>query len=226
MSSEFYVELVMIWGIPVLLLVIALVLQWPVIKHRFSEYCLLRTIRKFARETMHDVMLPDGLGGSTYIEHLALTSDAIVILYLKRYQGVIFAGEQIDEWTQVINNHSYRFPNPLQKLEMDLMAINSIIKDVDIEGKVVFTRGSEFPKGKPGNVLLISELEQSGKQYTAGEVKPLLQTAWKRLQEQTEPCSKEFVQTMRDNTSVTGHGWLAGLLLVATTVWLAWHFIN
>ena len=226
MSSELVNQLIVIWGIPSLLVILALFIQWPVLKYRYNEYCLQRAIKKSAKETIHDVMIPDSLGDSTYIEHLLLTGEAIRVLYLKRYHGVIFAGEHIDEWTQVINNHSYRFPNPLQKLEMDIMAIKSLVKDVNVEGKVVFTKGSEFPKGKPDSVQLISELVKSGKEYSAGEVPPALQTAWKRLQESTEPCSKEFIQNMRDTDSVSGHAWLAGILILISVAWLIWYLIK
>lgn len=226
MVSEFYVELIKLWGIPFLLVIIAITLQWSVFKYRFSEYCLSRAIRKFGKETMHDVMLPDSLGGATYIEHLALTDNAIVVLYLKRYRGVIFAGDHIDEWTQVINNHSYRFPNPLQKLEMDVMAINNLVKDVNVKGMVVFTTGSEFPKGKPDSVLLIDELKRNVKRYSAEEISPSLHTAWKRLQEHAEPCSNEFVQSMRQTSSVTSHAWLATFLVMVAIAWIVWNFVK
>lgn len=223
---ELYLDIVLIWGVPFLLILVALVLQWPVIKHKLSEYRLVRTIKKFGKETMHDVMLPDSLGGSTYIDYIALTANAIVVLYLKRYHGVIFAGEKIEQWTQVVNNHSYRFPNPLQKLETDIMAINNLVKDVNVEGKVIFTKDSEFPKGKPESVILINDIEKNLKNYSAEEVSPLLQTAWKRLQEKTEPCNKEFIQNMRENTTVAGHGWLATILVVTALGWLLWSIIK
>ena len=225
-TPEFYIDILVIWGVPFLLVLVAFILQWPVIKHNVSEFRLIRTIKKFGKETMHDVMLPDSLGGSTYIDFLALTSNAIVVLYLKRYRGVIFAGEKIEQWTQVINNHSYRFPNPLQKLEIDIMAINNLVKDVNVEGKVIFTKESEFPKGRPECVILVNEMEQNLKSYSAEEIPSLLQTAWKRLQEHTEPCSKEFIQSMRESTTVKGHGWLATILILAALGWLIWHFIK
>lgn len=223
--TEITVDTFMIWGIAVLLIIIAIMLQWPVIKKNLYERKLIRVLNRFGRETMHDVMLPDGLGGFTYIEHLALTANAIVVLYLKRYRGVIFSGEYIDEWTQVLNNNSYRFPNPLRQLEMDIMAINNLISKADVQGLVVFTRDSEFPKGKPDNVMLFSELEASLKDVKAGEMSPFLQTAWKRLQEQMAPCSKEFIASMREDNSQQGHGILAGIFVIAAIVWVAWHFI-
>ena len=174
---------------------------------------------------MHDIMLPDSLGGFTYIEHLVLTADAIVVLYLKRYPGVIFAGEQIDEWTQVLNNHSYRFPNPLRQLDMDVMAIRNLITSGEVRGLVVFTQGSEFPKGKPGNVILFSELETSQKDYKAEELSSGLHTEWKKLQGQTEPCSKEFIASMHEDDSQQSHGVLASIFVLAAIVWTAWHFI-
>lgn len=223
--TEITFDTVMIWGIAVLLVVIAVMLQWPVIRKILSEQKLIRVINRFGRESMHDIMLPDSLEGSTYIEHLVLTEDAIVVLYLKRYPGVIFAGEQIDEWTQVLNNHSYRFPNPLRQLDMDVMAINNLVTNGEVKGLVVFTDGSEFPKGKPDNVILFSELETSQKDFKAEELSPLLHTEWKKLQEQTEPCSKEFIASMRDDSSQQDHGILAGIFIIAAIVWTAWHFI-
>ena len=223
--TEITVDTLMIWGVAILLIIIAIMLQWPVIKKKLYERKLIRVVNRFGRETMHDVMLPDGLGGFTYIEHLALTANAIVVLYLKRYRGVIFSGEHIDEWTQVLNNNSYRFPNPLRQLEMDVMAINNLVSNADVQGLVVFTRGSEFPKGKPENVMLFSELEANIKAYKAGELPPFLQTAWKKLQEQIEPCSKEFIASMREDNAQQGHGILAGIFVIAAIVWTGWHFI-
>lgn len=223
--SEINLDALMVWGVAILLVIIALMMQWPVIKEKLHERKLMRVIKKFGRETMHDVMLPDGLGGFTYIEHLVLSANAIVVLYLKRYRGVIFAGEHIDEWTQVLNSNSYRFPNPLRQLEMDVMAINNLISNAEVTGLVVFTHGSEFPKGKPGNVMLFSDLEASLKGFKAGELPPFLHTAWKKLQEQVEPCSKEFIASMREDHSQQGHGILASTFLAAAIAWLAWHFI-
>lgn len=215
----------MIWGISLLLIAIALMLQWPVIRKKLNERKLIRVINRLGRETMHDIMLPDSLGGLTYIEHLVLTADAIIVLYLKQYPGVIFAGEQIDEWTQVLNNHSYRFPNPLHKLDMDLMAINNLVKNGKVKGLVVFTHGSEFPKGKPDNVILFSELAAGQKEFKAEELPSHLHNEWKKLQEYTEPCSKEFIASMREDNSREGHGFLASIFVLAAIVWLAWHFI-
>ena len=224
-GAEITFDTIIIWGIAVLLIIIAVMLQWPVIRKKLNEHQLIRVINRFGRETMRDVLLPDSMGGFTYIEHLVLTTEAIVVLYLKRYPGVIFAGENIDEWTQVLNNNSYRFPNPLRQLDMDVMAINNLVENGEVKGLVVFTRGSEFPKGKPDNVIQFSELEASQKDYKADELPPLLHTAWKKLQEQTEPCSKEFIASMREDNSQQGHGVLAGIFIIAAIVWTAWHYI-
>lgn len=223
--QEINFDTLMVLGVAILLIIIALIVQWPVIKESLGERKLMRVIKKFGRETMHDVMLPDGLGGFTYVEHLVLTANSIVVLYLKRYRGVIFAGEHIDEWTQVLNNNSYRFPNPLRQLEMDVMAINNLISNATVDGLVVFTQGSEFPKGKPDNVMLFSDLEASLKDYKAGELPPFLHTAWKKLQEQVEPCNQEFIASMREDRSQQGNGVLAGILVMAAISLLAWQIL-
>ena len=223
--KEINLDTIMVWGIAVVLIIITTMLQWHAIKNSLNERRLKRIINRFGRETMRDVMLPDGLGGFTYIEHLVLSANAIVVLYLKRYQGVIFAGDNIDEWTQVLNNHSYHFPNPLRQLEMDIMAINNLITNAEVKGLVLFTRGSEFPKGRPENVMLVSELEASLNEFKAGELPPLLHTAWKKLQEQVEPCSKEFITSMREDSSQQGHGLVASIFIMAAIAWMAWHFI-
>lgn len=214
------------WSVALLFLVIAIMLQWQPLQNYFRERSILKVIERSGREVLHDVMLPDGLGGYTYIEHLVLTSEVILILYLKRYRGIIFAGDNIDEWTQVINNHSYRFPNPLRQIELDVMSVNSLVKDARVEGKVVFTKGSEFPKGKPDNVMLFSELEQNLKDFSAGEVNPLVRTSWKRLAEQVEPCSKDFIKGMKEQSSNTGQVVLAVVFMLISVGWLCWYYMS
>jgi hypothetical protein len=214
------------WSVALLFVAIAIMLQWRPMQNYFRERNILKVINRSGREVMHDMMLPDGLGGHAYIEHLVLTSEVILILYLKRYPGIIFAGDNIDEWTQVINNHSYRFPNPLRQIEMDVMSVKSLVKEARVEGRVVFTRGSEFPKGKPANVMLISELEQSLRSFSAGEVNPTVRTAWKRLAEQVEPCSKEFIHGMKEQASSAGQGLLAVVFLLISAGWLYWYYVS
>jgi len=223
--TEITTDVLLTWIIALLFLAVAIMLQWPVIRKSLNERKIMAAINKFGSEVWHDILLPDGLGGITYIEHLLLRDKSITVLSLKRYRGVIFAGQHIDEWTQVLNNNSYRFPNPLKKLEADAMAINNLVSDVDVQGLVLFTSESEFPKGKPDNVMLFSEMEAELKSSSKIELSPFLQTARKELQQQIEPCSKDFIARMRQGDEQQGHGVLAGIFILAALVWIGWNFI-
>jgi hypothetical protein len=47
-------------------------------------------IRRLGARTLHDIRLPDGMGGEVVIDHLLLAADAILIIGVKRYEGLIF----------------------------------------------------------------------------------------------------------------------------------------
>ena len=169
--------------IPVGILLLLFIIFYKRIKSWYQEYCLRKTIRQFGHEVLRDVIMPDGMDGTVFIENLVLTPREIMIISLGHYKGVVFAAESIDVWTQVVRNRSYRFPNPLHKLEQDTAAVRAHLPKENISSFIMYAKGVEFPKGKPDNVLSIDEAKSRFSKKENVEIKSELLSAWEDLKQ-------------------------------------------
>lgn len=210
------------WIVAVLIFALGVVLQHLWIKEYISEWKLNDLLKKTGKESLHNVIISDGLDGKIFIEYLILMPKKILLLGVKKYRGLIFAAEKIDLWTQVIGNKSYKFENPLRQLENDALALNSKIENSEIDTKVLFIKGSEFPKGKPENVVTISEVKEWCKDFTAAaDITVALRADWERLRDlagSNDIVKDKMVLLDKDNASNFSVLSLVGI----TTILLLW----
>lgn len=120
---------------------------------------------------LRDVAFPDGVDGLVFIDYLLLVPNSFVVLNIQHDKGHLFGGETIDQWSQVINNKTYKFTNPLYanqnacqavlwNLQHNIPAnIASAEAQWGMHGWVVFSNSGNFPKGIPANVSMIDELK-------------------------------------------------------------------
>lgn len=144
-----------------------------------EERRLRRAIRRLGARSLRDVRLSDSMGGEVTIDYLLLAADGLLIVGVKRFSGVIFGGSQTDQWTQVINRCSYKFPNPDDYLHRQVEAVRLLVPDTAVTGIHLFTHGASFPKGKPDNVLLSREIRQKAPKLR--RIPKALRTAWEQL---------------------------------------------
>lgn len=137
-----------------------IIFQWGVIKHKLYELRLQRAIKKLGKKVLRNVVVSDGMGGLIHIEYLVLTPKSILLVYIRRFEGMIFAGDKIDLWTQVIDKGSFKFDNPLIQMDEDIMSIRALISDSEVRGYMIFTDESAFPKGKPDRIISLSDLKK------------------------------------------------------------------
>jgi len=130
---------------------------------------------------MQNVILSDGMDGTVYIDNIVLMPEQALVVSVGRYQGAIFASENIDVWTQVVGNRSYKFNNPLLKLEQDIAALRAHLPKINISGVLVFSSGVKFPKGKPNNVISILEAKERFGTAHEQQVKVEYQDAWIKI---------------------------------------------
>ncbi len=63
-----------------------------------------------------NVTIPDGLGGTTQIDHVVVSRYGLFVVETKNMKGWIFGGEHDAQWTQKIHGgHSQKFQNPLRQ---------------------------------------------------------------------------------------------------------------
>lgn len=213
------------WLVAALILLLGLLLQASAIKEYLGEWKLSHLLKNIGVESLHNITIPDGMDGKVFIENLILMPNKILLLGVKKYKGLIFAADKIDLWTQVLGNKSYKFDNPLRQLENDALTLNTKIEHSKIEEKVLFIHGSEFPKGKPENVVEIAELKEWTK-GSAADISEALHLDWKQLQElavRNDFNKNKGVLFDDDTSGVNIFSLLIFLILVS--LWLAWRLI-
>ncbi len=150
------------YGLLVLLLLAAIVsvLFFNKIKRGYTDWYLFHTVKKLGYDVIQNIILHDGMDGTVCIDTLVLMPDKILVVSVGRYQGAVFASENIDIWTQVVGKRSYKFNNPLLKLEQDISAVRAHVPKIKVTGILVFSSDVDFPKGKPDNVISASEAKR------------------------------------------------------------------
>lgn len=115
-------------------------------------------IASVAYEMLRNVLIPNGNGGQIHVHYLLLTQRGLLVADLLDRPGAIFGGDQMIEWTAIGKKRRYTFPNPQHALYDRMAAVRLLTGEVPVEGRLLFTLRSEFPKGKPRNVLRIDNL--------------------------------------------------------------------
>jgi hypothetical protein len=138
----------------------AALLFW--IWQRYRRFLVRRGIRAIvdsvAYEFLSDVLITDGMEGYFHFDFLLLTQRGILVLDLREVPGVIFGGDQMDEWTVMTRTRRYTFGNPQGPLLDRIAAIKQIAGETPVEGRIAFTSRSKFPKGRPKSVLMLDSL--------------------------------------------------------------------
>ncbi len=92
------------------------------------------------------------------MHYLLLTQRGLLVADLLDRPGAIFGGDQMLEWTAIGKKHRCTFANPQHALYDRMAAVRLLTGEVPVEGRLLFTLKSDFPKGKPRNVLRIDDL--------------------------------------------------------------------
>ncbi len=209
---------------PAICVLAGLLLIWQPFRRVRAYMRLQRVIRTLGVEWLRDVYVPATLDSHIYLEYLLLTPRGLLLLHVKPYYGNIFAGEQIEYWTQVIGHKSFKFINPLHQLQVDLGELHSLLPKIFLQGQVLFTAGSSFPKGKPENVLRIDEIKPLASD-AAQTVPDDLAGAWQSLCEKAQPANqiRLRVYLRRGDVRRLIYG---GALIGITLGWLLWNAIR
>ena len=169
--------------------VLAAVMVTPVLLFLFrsqlknwrQERNIRKVIRQLGVRSMENIHLPDGTGGEVTIAYLLLGRDAILVVGVMRFEGLIFGSSHTGQWTQVINRRSYKFDNPDHKLQDQINAVRLIAPGVEVSGWHLFGHGAKFPKDKPDNVLQPADIKSLPNRPQSDDIPKQLHTAWKQL---------------------------------------------
>jgi hypothetical protein len=191
-KPEYWIALA---ALVVALLVVALILFWRRRRPRLSQ-----ALQDVSIDRLQNVLLPDGMGGQIQVEHLLLTANGFVVIDVKEFEGTIFAGDRMAEWTVIGQRGRFTFPNPLGTLYDRVAALKQIVRDVPVVGLVLFGSGADFTKGRPKDVVLPAELvERYQKPDQVDRERLLVAFAphWERVKAAIEPVKRGAREKLR-----------------------------
>lgn len=146
-------------------------------------------IASIAYEMLKNVLLPNGNGGQIHVNYLLLTQRGLLVVDLLDLPGAVFGGEQMLEWAAIGKKRRYSFANPQHALYDRMAAVKLLIGDVPVEGRVIFTVRSNFPKGKPRNVVRIDDLADDFPivDKVRGNITAAFGDVWANVKKHAEP---------------------------------------
>lgn len=160
---------------------------------RYKEYRFRRqneqTVASIAYEILRDVLVPNGNGGFIHIHYLLLTQRGLLVVDMLDLQGAIFGGDQMIEWTVIGRKRRFTFANPQHSLYDRMAAVKMLAGEVPVDGRVIFTTRSEFPKGRPRYVLRIDDLSQEYPpvDHARGNITAAFGDVWSNVKKNAAP---------------------------------------
>jgi hypothetical protein len=151
-------------------------------------------------DRLQNVLVPDGMGGQIQLEHVLLTAHGLVVVDVKAFEGTIFAGDRMAEWTVIGARGRFTFPNPLGTLYDRVAALRQLVRDVPVAGFVLFAAGADFTKGRPKDVVLPQELIEKYRKPDAADLERLLVAFaphWERVKSAIEPVTAGAREQLR-----------------------------
>jgi hypothetical protein len=165
-------------------------------QRRARRKSLLRRLDRIASGAVHQVLVPDGMGGFIHIDHILLTPRGILVLDTRRVAGLIFGGDQMSDWTVMGRGHRYTFDNPQPALYDRIAAVKAIVGEVPVEGRLLFSNVGKFTKGIPKWVVMLDGIEVEFPAFDSHNlefaVSEQYQDGWNRLAAQLRPSPHLF----------------------------------
>lgn len=158
----------------------------PWLRGRSGEARVGAVLDRIGVDTLHDVILADGRGGLTQVDHLVLTGAGLLVVETKNYSGLILGQEREAQWTQRLGRRSFPFQNPLRQNYAHTEAVKALVPGIRVFGRVVFTDAARFPKGLPPGVSSLSTLRadlrnELGIELDGASPSTAMRTAWETL---------------------------------------------
>jgi hypothetical protein len=177
---SFQTEILATYGFVFILMLLSLIFLLPSIKANFGVYKNNKILKSIGKYQLKNVAIQINSDETVYIDYIMLIPSGIFVLNIMNYNGIIFAGENVELWTQLVNKKSYKFPNPLRDLEICESAVRGVLTECNVIGHIAFESNCKFPKGKPPKISLLHEM-QDELEFLKGDVDTNLELKWNEL---------------------------------------------
>ena len=217
------------WAIPAIAAVLALKALLPRLLGRAGEARVGARLKRLLPEVRDDLILPDGRGGLTQIDHLALTPAGLLVVETKTYSGLILGQAHEPTWTQVIGRRRHRFQNPLRQNFAHVRAIEALLPDIPVEGRVVFAGQARFANGMPEGVCHAADLADELRSLRQGQPSPVLRDAWARVlaaARTDRAARREHLRGLQARHGGVRSAWVPILVFTLSMAWLVGQWVH
>lgn len=139
--------------------IVVLLVAWLIYRRRISGDRLQRVLDEISYDRVDRILIPNGDDGEIQIDHLLLTARGLLIVDIKDVAGTVFGSDKMEKWTVISDKHRFTFSNPQPALYDRVAAVRHIVRQVPVEGRVIFLDEAEFTKGVPDLVATIDQLQ-------------------------------------------------------------------
>jgi hypothetical protein len=178
----------LVLGVLAAALAVVFGVRWWMVRKRDARR--VARITSGAADYLRNVLVPDGNGGDFHLDFVLLTSRGLVVIDLRDMAGNVFGGDQMTSWTIMNGPKRSTFVNPQAGLYDRIASVKAIATDTPVEGRIVFTRRSKFPKGLPRFTVMIESVAAEFPKLGAAELEIAVsryREGWAKLKLATKP---------------------------------------
>jgi len=131
---------------------------------------------------------PQGL--PLHFDFLLLTARGAVIVDLREVRGNVFGGDQMSEWTVMNRRGRGTFTNPQPGMLDRVAALRELVRELPVDGQIVFGGKARFPKGLPSHTRLLESLVDEHRALAPGRAGPLPESwldDWRAIEQASQP---------------------------------------
>ncbi|MEN7343602.1 MAG: nuclease-related domain-containing protein [Pseudomonadota bacterium] len=165
----------------VVLLLVVFVARWLMTRNRQGD--LQKVFDAIASDRLSGVVIPKADDGEIHIETILLTSKGIVVIDVRNVNGIVFGSDKMKDWTVMDDGRRYTMANPQESLLDRIAAVRLAAPGVPVDGRVVFSAGAEFSKGRPSLVCTEAELRELFAKDASGQGGALFDAGWDSLKD-------------------------------------------
>ncbi len=139
--------------------IVLVAVAWFVYRRVFGKGTPLeRALSDISFERIEELVIPSADEGEIQVDQLLLTSQGLLILEIKDVEGTVFGSDKMSDWTVISEDRRFTFSNPQPALYDRIAAVRQIVRQVPVEGRVLFLDGADFTKGVPSLVCSLEDL--------------------------------------------------------------------
>jgi len=187
-----------------------------------GERQVAAVLKRLRRPVLHDILIADGRGGLTQIDHVLHMPGGLLALETKNYRGDILGHADAAQWTQRLGTRRFSLPNPLWQNAGHVRALQRLLPDIPVWGWVVFTDRARFIDERPEGVSSLAELGADLGPLLALPVNARVAPAWRQLRQaarRDRAARRAHLAQLRKRHGRDRHERLGLVLLASAGIW-------